>query len=64
MTYLLVEDDDPFKHEFFIRIARSFPSLKYLRIFNIESHLIVEYPHLTSLDIRYGHRDYVEQFLK
>ncbi|CAM4974203.1 unnamed protein product [Rotaria socialis] len=79
VTYLLVEDDDPFKHEFFIRIARSFPLLKYLRIFNIESavlydhttfelgnsgsHSIVEYYHLTSLDVRYGHRDYVEQFL-
>ncbi|CAF4240045.1 unnamed protein product [Rotaria sordida] len=79
VTYLLVEDDDPFKHEFFIRIARSFPLLKSLRIFNIESpvlcdlmtfesgnsesHSIVEYPHLTSLDVRYGHRDYVEQFL-
>ncbi|CAF4171715.1 unnamed protein product [Rotaria sp. Silwood2] len=79
VTYLLVEDDDPFKHEFFIRIARSFPLLKYLRIFNIESavlcdlmtfesgnsgsHSIVEYSHLTSLDVRYGHRDYVEQFL-
>ncbi|CAF4266159.1 unnamed protein product [Rotaria magnacalcarata] len=79
VTYLLVEDDDPFKHEFFIRIARSFPLLKYLRIFNIESavlcdlmtfesgnsgsHSIVEYSDLTSLDVRYGHRDYVEQFL-
>jgi hypothetical protein len=30
---------------------------------NSESHSIVEYPHLTSLDIRYGLRDYVEQFL-
>ena len=37
VTYLLVEDDNPFKHEFFIRIAQSFPLLKYLRIFNLES---------------------------
>ena len=81
VTYLLVEDESPFKHEFFIRIARSFPLLKYLRIFNLDSpvfydlitsesvnteshsHSIAEYSHLTSLDIRYGHRDYVEQFL-
>ena len=27
------------------------------------THSIVEYSHLTSLDLRYGHRDYVEQFL-
>ena len=79
VTYLLVEDTNPFKHEFFIRIARSFPLLKYLRIFNRESqvldglmtfssdncqlHSIIEYPHLTRLDVRYAHRDYVEQFL-
>ncbi|CAF1249740.1 unnamed protein product [Rotaria sordida] len=42
VTYLLVEDDDPFKHEFFIRIARSFPLLKYLRIFNIESPVLCD----------------------
>ncbi|CAF2733835.1 unnamed protein product [Rotaria sp. Silwood2] len=79
VTYLLVEDNDPFKHEFFIRIGRSFPLLKYLPIFNIESpllydlitfssnnsqsHSTAEYPHLTSLDVRYAHKDYVEQFL-
>ena len=79
VTFLLVEDTNPFKHEFFIRIARSFPLLKYLRIFNIESqvldglmtfssdncqlHSIIEYLHLTRLDVRYAHRDYVEQFL-
>ncbi|CAF4217201.1 unnamed protein product, partial [Rotaria sp. Silwood2] len=79
VTFLLVEDTNPFKHEFFIRISRSFPLLKYLRIFNIESqvldglmtfsshncllHSIIEYLHLTRLDVRYAHRDYVEQFL-
>jgi hypothetical protein len=79
VTVLLVEDTNPFKHEFFIRIARSFPLLKYLRIINIESqvldglmtfssdncqlHSIIEYLHLTRLDVRYAHRDYVEQFL-
>jgi hypothetical protein len=79
VTFLLVEDIDAFKHEFFIRIARSFPLLTCLRIFNSESQLsydlntfpsgnsqsysIVEYPHLTSLDVRYAHKDYIEQFL-
>ncbi|CAF5152232.1 unnamed protein product [Rotaria magnacalcarata] len=62
-----------------MRIARSFPLLKHLRIFNVESqaldslitfssdncqlHSIIEYPHLTILDVQYAHRDYVEQFL-
>ena len=79
VTFLLVEDINPFKHEFFIRIARSFLILKYLRIFNKESqvsddlmtfssdncqlHSIIEYLHLTRLDVTYAHRDYVEQFL-
>ncbi|CAF2787560.1 unnamed protein product [Rotaria sp. Silwood2] len=79
VAFLLVEDINPFKHEFFIRIARSFPLLKCLRIFNRESqgldglmtfssdncqlHSIIEYPHLTILDVAYAHRDYVEQFL-
>jgi len=36
IAYLFVEDINPFKHEFFIRIARSFPILKCLRIFNRE----------------------------
>ena len=79
VAFLLVSDIDAFKHEFFIRIARSFPLLKCLRIVNAESQLsydldtfpsdnnqscsVVEYPHLTSLDVSSGHRDYVEQFL-
>jgi hypothetical protein len=79
VTYLHVKDNDPFRHEFFVRIARSFPLLKYLRIYNIRSSLSVdlmtfssdncqlystiEYPHLTTLDLCYAHREYVEQFL-
>ncbi|CAF2733759.1 unnamed protein product [Rotaria sp. Silwood2] len=79
VTYLLVQDTDPFEHEFFMRIAQSFPLLKHLRIFNVEAqvldglitfssdncqlHSIIEYPHLTILDVQYAHRDYVEQFL-
>ncbi|CAM4741141.1 unnamed protein product [Rotaria magnacalcarata] len=79
VTHLLVQDTDPFEHEFFMRIARSFPLLKHLRIFNVESqvldglitfssdncqlHSIIEYHHLTILNVQYAHRDYVEQFL-
>ncbi len=79
VTYLLVHDTDPFEHEFFMRIARSFPLLKHLRVFNIESQVldglmtfssdnrqlysIIEYPHLTILDLKYTHGDYVVKFL-
>ncbi|CAM4824327.1 unnamed protein product [Rotaria magnacalcarata] len=79
VKYLHVKDNDPFRHEFFVRIARSFPLLKYLRIYNVRSSLpvdlmtfssdncqlysIIEYPHLTTLDLSYAHREYVEQFL-
>ena len=78
VTYLHVEDNDAFRHEFFVRIARSFPLLKYLVIANIErqvsaemklssdhiqSYSMIEYPHLTSLHVSWSHKDYLEQFL-
>ncbi|CAF1455549.1 unnamed protein product [Adineta steineri] len=79
VTLLLIEDINGFKHEFFIRLARSFPLLKCLHICNVESQLsydfntfltdttqsysLIEYPHLTSLDVRYANECYLEQFL-
>ena len=79
VTYLLAQDDVPFQHEFFIRVARAFPLLKNFRIINhkpqsaynrntylsdnTQSYAIAEYPHLTSLDLRHSDIDYVEQFL-
>ncbi|CAF3091368.1 unnamed protein product [Rotaria sp. Silwood2] len=79
VTYLLVQDIFAFNHEFFIRIARSFPLLNNLRIVNFQSqstcnlntfssdssqsYSIVEYPYLTSLDVRTADIDYAEQFL-
>ena len=78
VTYLKLRDDEPFKHEFFVRLARAFPFLKSLSIWNLEApfftlheyHLrdkdwcsIVEYPHLISLNIRYTHHHYVEHLL-
>ncbi|CAF4437812.1 unnamed protein product [Rotaria socialis] len=78
VTELALYDIVPFKHEFFIRIARSFPLLKKLRIINSKSqsqmsnnwnskdnqlYSIVEYPYLISLCILVSHIDYVEQFL-
>ncbi|CAM4949413.1 unnamed protein product, partial [Rotaria socialis] len=78
VTYLLVQHRDGFKHEFFVRIARSFPLLKYLRIYNIKPQVstdptlssdhsqlysMIEYPHLMSLDVAYSNKCYLEQFL-
>ncbi|CAF0789895.1 unnamed protein product [Adineta steineri] len=79
VTYLHIRDIIPFEHEFFMRVARSFPLLKHLCIWNDESqklaglmtfpsdncqlHSIIEYPHLTILDIKFSHADYIEQFL-
>ncbi|CAF3387836.1 unnamed protein product [Rotaria sp. Silwood2] len=78
VTMLVLDDIVPFKHEFFIRIARSFPLLKRLSLINFESqsqmsnnwnsndnqlYSIVEYPYLISLRIWLAHIDYVEQFL-
>ena len=79
VTYLHVKDNEPFRHEFFVRIARSFPLLKYLAIYNVQSLLsadlltsssencqlysTIEYPHLTTLHTWGAHRDYLEQFL-
>ncbi|UJR34875.1 hypothetical protein I4U23_027653 [Adineta vaga] len=72
VTYLVVRDVISFNREFFIQLARAFPLLMTLRIFNREpqscqftdsqSYEIAKYPHLTYLDIRCGN-DYIEQFL-
>ena len=78
VTGLSIYDVIPFKHEFFIRIARSFPLLKKLSVMNNESqsqisdksksdvnqlNTIVEYPYLISLCLEYVHLDYMELFL-
>ncbi|CAF4930633.1 unnamed protein product, partial [Rotaria sp. Silwood1] len=78
VPHLKLRDKYPFKHEFFIRLARGFPFLKSLYINTIlapnwkadEYHLkhidwcsIVEYPHLISLDIDSANIYYAEHFL-
>jgi uncharacterized protein (DUF433 family) len=78
VTHLKLWDIDPFKHEFFIRLARAFPFLRSLSIWSIrapfwrlgELHLrdkdwcsIVEYPHLISLDVKEANTYYAEHFL-
>jgi hypothetical protein len=78
VTMVWALDSSPFKHDFFVRIKRSFPFLKSLCIVNStsplsdpdqfesdnnESYTLVEYPYITSLDIRHVHTDYIEQLL-
>jgi hypothetical protein len=74
---LSVTDEVPFKHEFFNRIACSFPLLKELQVGNFKPQSsisdewnsndnqlcsIVKYPYLISLHLVNVHIDYVDQF--
>ncbi|CAF2132009.1 unnamed protein product, partial [Rotaria magnacalcarata] len=76
---LVLDDGIAFEHEFFMRIASSFPLLKVLHVLNhmpqspmlnkINSNdnqlylPVIEYPYLHSLDLELAHHDYAEQFL-
>jgi hypothetical protein len=77
VTYLMLLDKIEFEHEFFVRLARAFPLLRYLIINNLRPPFwifrklppddyyspIVEYPHLISLDLSLANSYYVDQFL-
>ncbi|CAF4320104.1 unnamed protein product, partial [Rotaria sordida] len=71
-------DEQPFEHEFFIRISQSFPFMEKLTVVNRHARnhkqsyksmndnqnlSIAKYYHLTDLAIRQVHDDYVEEFL-
>ncbi|CAF3807757.1 unnamed protein product [Rotaria magnacalcarata] len=75
---VLLFDEHPFEHEFFLLISQSFPFLKKITIVNEtkqknqrsrksnsdnENFSIIEYPHLIVLDLYEAHDDYVKQFL-
>ncbi|CAF4588253.1 unnamed protein product, partial [Rotaria sp. Silwood2] len=56
-----LHDERPFEHEFFLRIAQSFPFMKELTLINKKPQknklnnenqdlLIIKYPHLTKLN--------------
>jgi hypothetical protein len=74
---LWVHDVIPFEHEFFLRISKAFPILKNFHIsvfapvsfdnelssLDIEPCEVVEYPHLTYLDLLRANINCVEQFL-
>jgi hypothetical protein len=70
--------EHPFAHEFFLRVAQSFPCMEQLTIINRKPQIdkqyiksnnnnqtlsIVEYPRLTTLILHEAHDDYIEQFL-
>jgi len=65
-------DEQPFQHEFFIRISQSFPFLKKLSITNSKSQKsnndnqnfsVIQFSHLIKLNLHRAHDDYAEQFL-
>ncbi|CAF1444063.1 unnamed protein product [Rotaria sordida] len=71
-------DERPFEHEFFCRIAESFPLLEELTVINKKPQnckryiktendnqdlSIIKYPHLNKLFLNEAHDDYVEEFL-
>jgi hypothetical protein len=71
-------DECPFKHEFFLRIAQSFPLMTRLKIINNKSQnekrfkesrntnedlLVIKYSHLVQLDLSKAHKNYLEEFL-
>ena len=74
MTEVFLYDERPFEHEFFIRIAQSFPFVKHLNVSNKkpqknklpndnEGFPVIEYPHLMHISLIDVHDDYIEQFL-
>ncbi|CAF3876280.1 unnamed protein product [Rotaria sordida] len=71
-------DERSFEHEFFLQIAQSFPFMRKLTVINMKPQndkqcrklknnnnnlLVIEYFHLTYLNLDQAHDDYVEQFL-
>ena len=71
-------DERSFPHEFFFQISQSFPFMKKLTLINEKlqndkrhrkldndnQHLsIIEYSHLSHLNLDEAHDDYIEQFL-
>ncbi|CAF3082595.1 unnamed protein product [Rotaria sp. Silwood2] len=75
---VLLLDERPFEHEFFLRIQKSFPFMEQLTLINHKSQnrkqsyelnndnrnlSVIEYSFLNELDIVEVHDDYIEQFL-
>ena len=68
-------DEHPFEHEFFLRIAQSFPLMEELIVKNkkpqqrkrfqvsTNNNKIIIYSNLVFLNLLYAHKDYYEQFV-
>ena len=71
-------DEQPFEHDFFLRITQAFPFLEILTVINRKRQnerrvqntkdwkkrfSVIEYPYLNRLDLMEAHQDYHEQFL-
>jgi len=78
VTEVSLYDESPFEHEFFLRLAQSFPLMTALTVVNWKSQnakrrrkgkrqnenvSVIEYPSLTTLNLFDVHDDYIEQFL-
>ncbi|CAF1257435.1 unnamed protein product [Rotaria sordida] len=78
VTEVSLFDEQPFEHEFFLQIQKSFPFMKELTVINQKPQnkkqcqnfknydqilSIIKYPHLTLLNLDCVHDDYIEQFL-
>ncbi|CAF2126866.1 unnamed protein product, partial [Rotaria magnacalcarata] len=75
---ITLKEEHPFEHEFFLRIAQSFPFITFLTIENSKSQnnklskesennnqvcSTIKYPYLTALTLYFAHDDYIEEFL-
>ncbi|CAF1195948.1 unnamed protein product [Adineta steineri] len=75
---LILDDEHPFQHEFFVRLQKSFPFIKNISLENskpqnnklcresqngIQDFAIINYPYLTTLTLYGAHDDYIEEFL-
>jgi hypothetical protein len=70
VTEISLIDEHPFEHEFFIRIAKSFPFVKKLFLTNDKPQMnnnqnfsIIQYTHLIQIVLIESHEDYIEEFL-
>lgn len=78
VVFLKIHEVNALQHEFFLRLARSFPLLNELHVTcfepqtwnrkkfhydNDQSYSIIEFPRLTSLNLFNTDADYLEQFL-
>jgi len=77
VTYVSLYDEQPFEHSFFLRLAKSFPTMERLKVKNSKPQMekqhgqlcdenqrapIINYSSLEKLYLSHVHDDYIEQF--